>query len=158
MPVKPVEKMPIARRRRVVKRPRKSSSIYKKKRTLARRGVKRARVSSRRSRTRSTSHNLMDVIKGRGAYTSSVSRTDTSPPSMHSTKDGFSVRHREFIQDITATQAFGGIALPINPGLPSVFPWLSQIAQNFEEWVPKGMCWFDEVRKRVIFGLTKSIN
>jgi len=83
---------------------------------------------------------MMDVIKGRGDYyVGSQVHGDTSPPSMHSSKDGFVIRHREYVTDITATQAFGGLALPINPGLATVFPWLSQIAQNFEEWVPRGI-------------------
>lgn len=45
--------------------------------------------------------------------------------------------HREFLQNITVTgtatgqSAFNNISFPLNPGLASSFPWLSQLAQNF---------------------------
>lgn len=69
------------------------------------------------------------------------------PPRLRNTKTGFIVSHREFIQDIVATQAFvnqvpTGSTTPgfiLNPGNQLTFPWLAQIAENFEEWKPRGI-------------------
>lgn len=47
------------------------------------------------------------------------------------------VRHREFISDIygpSSTIPFYNQSFPLNPGLQNIFPWLSQIAQNYEEY------------------------
>lgn len=44
------------------------------------------------------------------------------------------VCHTEYIQDISSATSFTNTAFNINPGLPSTFPWLSQLAQNFEEY------------------------
>jgi hypothetical protein len=42
--------------------------------------------------------------------------------------------------DIPSSTAFTmQAALPINPGLSASFPWLAQIAQQFEEWIPLGV-------------------
>lgn len=44
------------------------------------------------------------------------------------------VVHREYIQDIAGSVAFAAVALSINPGLASTFPWLSNIARNYESY------------------------
>lgn len=45
------------------------------------------------------------------------------------------VRHKEFIQNISGTVLFTTpIALALNPGLAGSFPWLSNIANNFEQY------------------------
>lgn len=48
------------------------------------------------------------------------------------------ISHREFIGNVVATGGVGNVSpfniqkYPINPGLSESFPWLSQIAQNYE--------------------------
>lgn len=43
--------------------------------------------------------------------------------------------HREFIQNVSGTANFTvAIFLPLNPGLAGTFPWLSNIANNFEQY------------------------
>jgi len=49
------------------------------------------------------------------------------------------VRHREYITDINATSTFTLQSFPINPGLAVTFPWLSQVAEAFEEYYITGM-------------------
>lgn len=44
------------------------------------------------------------------------------------------VRHREYIGDVSSTIAFTNTTYSINPALSTTFPWLSTIAQNFEEY------------------------
>nr|QKV51306.1 putative capsid protein [Crucivirus sp.] len=54
-------------------------------------------------------------------------------------KGGVIIRHREFIQDIVATTAFTNQSFLIQPGLARTFPWLSQIANSFEQYRIRGM-------------------
>jgi hypothetical protein len=62
------------------------------------------------------------------------------PPNVRNTKGrGFVIRHREFLTDVSSATSFTLSSYPINPGLATTFPWLSTIAQNFEEWVPLGI-------------------
>jgi len=77
-------------------------------------------------------------VKGNGAYTinnnSLLSGMD--PPSFIDGKNehGVMVRHREYLGDITPTSAFTIQTFNINPGLDSTFPWLSGVANNFEQY------------------------
>lgn len=81
------------------------------------------------------------TITGYGTYygTGRAIRSGTQVPKVKNSKGGFCIQHKEFIGDIPASQAFTLASLPINPGQKDTFPWLSQIAENFEEWVPKGI-------------------
>lgn len=49
------------------------------------------------------------------------------------------INHREYLFDISSTEDFNNLAIDINPGLSKTFPWLSQIAANFEQWRPLGI-------------------
>jgi len=52
------------------------------------------------------------------------------------------VKHREFLGDILSgavAGAFTNYTYPINAGLRSVFPYLSQLASNYEEYCFKGL-------------------
>lgn len=42
--------------------------------------------------------------------------------------------HREFVSDINSTTGFNNQSYPINPGNSTLFPWLSTIAKNFEQY------------------------
>jgi hypothetical protein len=45
------------------------------------------------------------------------------------------VRHREYLQDVNVTGPdFACVALNLNPGIDSTFPWLSRLAQNYESY------------------------
>lgn len=81
-------------------------------------------------------------ITGRGDYkVSSNSLVESgAPPSFIRDGSGFRVRHREYIRDVVSPGAgFNNYPLPINPGLPETFPWLSSIAANFEEYELHGL-------------------
>lgn len=54
-------------------------------------------------------------------------------------KGGIIVRHREYIGDINPSSDFVNRRFPINPGLGSTFPWLSQVSDAFEEYEFKGL-------------------
>jgi len=52
---------------------------------------------------------------------------------------GIIVRHREYVADIEGTTNFVNREYPLNPGLIKTFPWLSQVADAFEEYRIRGM-------------------
>lgn len=60
-------------------------------------------------------------------------------PSFSPEKNGIRVCHKEFLTNITTSTAFDiRLALTINPGEKNTFPWLSEIAKNFEEYELNG--------------------
>jgi len=50
------------------------------------------------------------------------------------------IRHREYITDILGSVAFASNSFSVNPGLPGTFPWLSRIAQNYESYLFRRLC------------------
>lgn len=72
--------------------------------------------------------------------TTSKGGMSTDVPSFKSSRDetgALTVSHREFVRDIFGNEKdvnFKNRSLNINPGLETTFPWLSQIAANYEEY------------------------
>lgn len=89
------------------------------------------------------------VVEGLGVYKVRQNSLMTipegmGPPTVRNAKDGrFIIRHREYIRDIVCPANNGGafVVQPfkINPGLQSTFPWLSTVAQNFQQYRIRGM-------------------
>jgi hypothetical protein len=55
---------------------------------------------------------------------------------------GTIVRHREYLGPVTTSSVAGEFKLesyPLNPAQSKTFPWLSQIAANYEEYRPNGL-------------------
>ncbi|QMW68718.1 capsid protein [Crucivirus-224] len=86
---------------------------------------------------------LIKHITGFGDYTvevNSLMGNRFNPPELiNQSHRSVCLRHREFITDITASSAFTINAFDINPGLSDSFPWLSGVANNFEEYMIAGM-------------------
>lgn len=57
------------------------------------------------------------------------------------------IHHREFIQDVDGSVAFSALSLPINPGMKSVFPWLSIMANQFESYLFRSIKFEYETQK-----------
>jgi len=82
----------------------------------------------------------MRSYRGRGSYTSGGPRATAGGsigvPQFSDGSDPGSVvvTHREYIGDIIGTTMFTNSVWPINPGDAQTFPWLSQIAQNYDEY------------------------
>jgi hypothetical protein len=88
--------------------------------------------------------NMLGSILGSGSYKLSRNSlsipTENGPPTFLATKDGsMIVAHREYIADITSSTVFTNRTFNINPGLAATFPWLSQIASNFEQYEMLGL-------------------
>jgi len=58
------------------------------------------------------------------------------------TEGGCRIQHREYIQDIQSSAVFNLQTFYVNPGLVSTFPWLSSIAQNFQQYILHGANFF----------------
>lgn len=64
------------------------------------------------------------------------------PPAIHNTRmRSFIMRHREYLGDVVTApdSSFNVTSFAINPGLPASFPWLAQLAQNFEQYRVLGL-------------------
>jgi hypothetical protein len=55
-------------------------------------------------------------------------------PKFASTKQTNIVCHREYLGDIFGTAGFNNTSYPLNPGMAVTFPWLSSIAQNYQQY------------------------
>jgi len=93
----------------------------------------------------------MDRLAGLGAYSHSRVRRNAllrpDPPMMANVLRGDEnstvIRHREFVTNIYSSDVAGQFKIqtfPINPAMPLLFPWLSTVAQNFEEYQFEGLC------------------
>lgn len=66
--------------------------------------------------------------------------SSTSIPMMHKTSQSVIVRHREYVTDVLSTTGFGiSNSFPLNPGMSKTFPWLSNLANSFQEYTIRGM-------------------
>lgn len=83
---------------------------------------------------------LFKSITGWGDYTvneNSIMYPDNIVPSFG--EDSIRIKKREYITDIDATTSFTNLSIPIQPGLDTSFPWLSSIAQNYEQYHVNGL-------------------
>jgi hypothetical protein len=81
-------------------------------------------------------------VFGSGSYTMTNNCWNASQqvPIMHSSNESVRVRHREYIADISMSGIpFSINTFSVNPGLPGTFPYLSSIAENFQEYSFKGL-------------------
>ena len=89
----------------------------------------------------------MTVISGQGDYdisgithNSLIGKVSPAIPQFTNGANGsVEICHREYLTDILSTTDFNLLQFPINPALPSTFPWLSKIAQNFEQYQIDGL-------------------
>jgi len=84
-----------------------------------------------------------DYSVARNAITERVAKGSPAIPMMHGSGQSIIVRHKEYIGDIvsapTANTFLCSSGIPLNPGLSSSFPWLSTIAQQFQEYTWRGI-------------------
>jgi len=55
-------------------------------------------------------------------------------PKFATSKQTNIVCHREYLGDIFGTAGFSNTSYPLNPGIATTFPWLSSIAQNYQQY------------------------
>lgn len=86
----------------------------------------------------------LSTLTGSGSYSVKVnslihpSQSDQIP-SVHNSRGCVRVQHREYLGDVAGSINFNSQSFKINPSDRNTFPWLSQLAVNFEQWKPLGM-------------------
>jgi hypothetical protein len=60
--------------------------------------------------------------------------SDVQVPQFSSNRQTNIVCHREYLTDIVGTSGFNLTKYAVNPGLQETFPWLSTLAQNYQEY------------------------
>jgi len=60
-------------------------------------------------------------------------------PAFGTVAAGTRVRHREYIGDVRSSQSFVNTSYSINPSNDNLFPWLSTMAELYEQWLPLGI-------------------
>jgi hypothetical protein len=88
--------------------------------------------------------NFLSKIFGLGAYKMKRNNVyndmiSQQVPVMHSSSESVVFRHREYIADVSTSTTFTTTSYSINPGLSATFPYLSNIAQNFQEYQFNGL-------------------
>lgn len=156
------------RRRRAVRRPRsvapnviasepvvsgpiEGQGAYRRRRYRGRGGYIDDLVSDYQKSSASTSLGKIGSVAGDriakffgwGQYHVSKNSLLLDPPPMINRSEGgqSTIRHREFLGDIITGDAntFKIQSFPINPAQEVTFPWLSQIASNYEQYRIEGM-------------------
>lgn len=82
---------------------------------------------------------VIDRITGQGDYTIKSNTLIKAAPVPSFGKGCIRVQHREMLYDVTSSGVFKLSPFDINPGLRTSFPWLAQIAQNFEMYKFHGL-------------------
>lgn len=80
-------------------------------------------------------------ITGSGAYKvnrNSLINSQTVPQFLRQ-GGGVTLAHAEYVTDVVGSTGFNSTTYSINPGLNGLFPWLSTLAQNFEEYEMLGL-------------------
>ncbi len=86
---------------------------------------------------------VLGGVFGMGAYklrqNSVMDSISQQVPFMHSASESVVFRHREYIADVSSSTSFSVVTYAVNPGLAATFPYLSAIAQNFQEYEFRGL-------------------
>lgn len=85
---------------------------------------------------------LIKRITGFGEYkidSNTIMNRNGQPPQFLTQDGGVRVAHREYLGDISSSASFAISSYPINAGSATTFPFLSRLAQNFEEYSIKGL-------------------
>ena len=81
-----------------------------------------------------------DYSVGSNSIVKSSLKAASSIPMMHNNGQSVTVRHREYLGEIRSAETYTvRDSFELNPGNSRTFPWLSQIAVNFQEYSFKGI-------------------
>jgi len=81
----------------------------------------------------------------RNSYMGGEQGSPNGVPFMHSSRENFRIRDHECLGDLISSGTSGSwtsTTYVINPGLSTTFPWLSQIASNFEQYRVHGLVFY----------------
>lgn len=104
-------------------------------------------------------HALVKTISGFGDYqvkkNALVFNQDAVPEFTNSNRCTV-ITHKEFITDIKSSSVFSSSEFRINPTVADTFPWLSSIAQNYEQYVVQGMVFEYKTTSATAIGSTNT--
>jgi hypothetical protein len=87
-----------------------------------------------------TGSSLISSILGHGDYSVNANTLLTdSVPQFSAGKRSVTIRHREFVQDVSGSIAFSLNSFVVNPSNEVLFPWLHSVARNYEQYHFKGL-------------------
>jgi hypothetical protein len=82
-------------------------------------------------------------ITGQGDYqVQGNTLTHGGPPAFAAMNSGIRMAHREYVADVTSSTDFKNVTYDINPSNQTLFPWLSNVATNFEEYAVRGIVFY----------------
>lgn len=87
-------------------------------------------------------------------------QAQTDPPIVSNTNAGIRIKHREYVGEVyasTSTDKFQLVSYPINPGQSKTFPWLSSVADAFQEYKFHG-CVFEFISNCADISATSSVS
>jgi hypothetical protein len=111
---------------------------------------------------------LMEWVSGQGDYVikgnSLITKKDAVPSFSGKGSRCTVINHREYICDIysgpdpanAGSTEFDIKSFRINPGLPGTFPWLNNLARNYEQYVVQGMIFEYKTNSAVAVGSTNT--
>lgn len=85
-------------------------------------------------------HRMFKQITGYGDYKiKSNTVLSGNTPLFGDGKASVRVQHREFLGNVKSSTSFASRVIPVQPGLIASFPWLSQLANNYQEYKIHGL-------------------
>jgi hypothetical protein len=83
-------------------------------------------------------------VTGLGNYqvASNSLLTNNGAPMFSPSREGMIVRHREYIRDVNGASSFTNTSTLLNPANGTLFPWLSNLAKNFETFQWRGLLFY----------------
>jgi hypothetical protein len=106
-----------------------------------------------------TAGRFISKLTGMGDYrvnSNSLIAGNIQNPSFGNASLGSVITHREFLTDITGSTSFTTEGFYINPGNPFTFPWLSNVAQHYEEYELLGLVFEYKATSGVSVGSTNT--
>lgn len=99
---------------------------------------------------------ISDGVEENTLFSSGTSRGASANATFASTTGGLRLKHREFLNDVYSgplAGVFSNVSFSVNPGLSTVFPFLSQIAANYEQYRFHGLV-FEFISSTAPYGVT----
>jgi hypothetical protein len=85
---------------------------------------------------------VVGMLKGFGDYKLTANSLLNGVPHFANSSGRFIFQRQEYLGDISPTDLFNITRYPLNPGQSKTFPWLYNIAKNFEQWKPHGIAFY----------------
>lgn len=105
-------------------------------------------------------HSLVKTITGFGDYqvkkNSLVYNVDAVPEFSSGNERCTMICHREFVSDVKSSVDFVVNEYRINPAILTTFPWLAQVAANWEQYVVQGMVFEFKTTSATAIGSTNT--